>query len=501
MDTARQETQSQGLGSSIVTHFAGVPISHDFLMAISHPAFGHDIVAKVAWTEVAAIRNVWADHLICTSLIRVILNDEEKLTRVSQIDKNDVTVDEIGAVWDLVEELGGEQSLLTYARQLFQCSKVIYSLRCAYQNTDMMRLQRAIEDADANFIVKRFLEEERDETAKIRSHVSNEVGQARLELNDWLNLSELRAALAFGMARGSVGHLNLASIELEMLDTAIASVRARGCATEVARVALTTGQLVRRIRSALKFMDWASLRSALEAWDQPKWQEMWQKHSQKIGREHTEADTKETEDFKTSNTELEIRCARAEIHNRDIIHLLDLALRRGNIIGHIGSLDLSLCTTKDLDAAIKMCEDQRSIEFVSEEAKTMLYTAKVVHLVRGALLSDDYRTLEKVLSVNYAAANEPTTAILSVNLFNLFLNDKVYGNKQAGAHSRSKQIHFLSCHQIQDSEIDSVISQNDSIVLRKHHLLALTSDSIPDNASNSSKEPTRVSSYVCIGRN
>ena len=449
----------------------GVSVSKAVLMEISRPDFGHSLFAEVAWEEVTAIRNIWLDYVACTSLTQSILNNTGNEDKGARIDKVKNGLAQIDAAWDLMSHLGltsgqTEDSLLsTYGQQLFACSKTIYSVKFALKNSDMTRLRRALEDAAADMVLKEFLDQRNRSSTDLQSKVSHEIQNAQLKLNDWLNMSELRAVLNFGMAKGEVGHLNLASIELESLDTAIANSRTRGCATEAARVALKTGQLVRRIRSAIKFMDWSSLRAVLDEWDKPDWQRKWVAYSHNLQpKSETSEPLKNAEHH---NIEIEIRRARAELHNKDLIDLLNLALIHGTIKGEAGSLDLSYCNTKNLDAAIRMCGGQLP-NSISEEANDILYAARVVRDIRTSLMEENYDTLEQILAINYAPQNELSTAISCVEYF------QKRKKPQAYTFSRSESMpELLSLYKKHNAESKStaIKQRMPSLVLRSSSTL------------------------------
>ena len=103
-----------------------------------------------------------------------------------------------------------------------------------------------------------------------------------MERDNYLNLQELRYALSTGSAKGTVGHLNLATIDLEKLDDALMNSKRRRCTTELASIALETAEMIRGVRAALKFLDWGSLRDVLNDWDDQEWQSKWQENSEAL---------------------------------------------------------------------------------------------------------------------------------------------------------------------------------------------------------------------------
>lgn len=99
-------------------------------------------------------------------------------------------------------------------------------------------------------------EDARDLLESVRGRVlalvaADEVQAIKFEVDNWLIIVELTAAIASGGAAGGIGRMDTSVINVASLDVAIALSMRLGCRTAEARRCLLTALIVRRLRAAL----------------------------------------------------------------------------------------------------------------------------------------------------------------------------------------------------------------------------------------------------------
>lgn len=190
------------------------------------------------------------------------------------------------------------------------------------------------------------------------------------ELDNRNIMVHISNALSRGAAVGEIGHLDVTSIDIVSLDQAIAYAKKIGCQTQEASQLLGTAQLIRRLRHALMSSNWQRLEIIL-----------------------TEAQGRVLADIVAD----EIRMAQDELDNRTIVTDLADAMGQGQPTGSSGKLFTGSIELKQLETALS---NANHLGTKSPEARQMLFTAKVVHRLRQALLVGDYNeaniTLEAV---------------------------------------------------------------------------------------------------------
>ena len=170
----------------------------------------------------------------------------------------------------------------------------------------------------------------------------------------------LTEALRTGAASGTVGALDASTVDVSTLDWTINFAQKVGCATVEAQQMVVTAQLVRRVRHALLDRNWQHLEQVL-----------------------TEAHGKVLADIVAP----EVRLAQDELDNRAILTELTSALARGKPQGQTGRLYVGSIETQPLADAIALAG---RLGCKTEDARQMLFTAKVVARLRHCLLSGDY---------------------------------------------------------------------------------------------------------------
>ena len=122
------------------------------------------------------------------------------------------------------------------------------------------QLRRALLDSDLH-TARTLLDSVRGKV--LAAAAAEEIQLVKYEVDNWLVVSELTAALSSGAPEGEVGQLDLGTIDTSALDVAIALTMKLGCHTVEARRCLLTALLIRRIRSALAAGDWGFLEQVL----------------------------------------------------------------------------------------------------------------------------------------------------------------------------------------------------------------------------------------------
>ncbi|CAE7896748.1 unnamed protein product, partial [Symbiodinium sp. KB8] len=194
----------------------------------------------------------------------------------------------------------------------------------------------------------------------IAREAHEEIRLIQSELDNRNIIVRLTQVLSAGSARGTVGHLDPNSINIDDLDRAIS----------YAQQMLITAQIVRRMRAALQAGDWTELESVL-----------------------TEAHGKVLSDVVAQ----EIGSAQDELDNRAILASLSESMLMGQTTGYPGKLHLDAVDLATLNKAIGQAA---RVGAQSPEAKQMLFTAKVVLRLRQAILAGNYKeahlTLEAI---------------------------------------------------------------------------------------------------------
>ena len=404
-------------------------------------------VHSSAYDELRLLRDAWMDHTI-RSLLHISITTGAAHGAVGAIihplmmqkdgqlrtEEGDISVNSIEAAWSVMERAEclkrrGGRGASSYTECLMTASRTIHAIRESLLDTDVGRLTRALESNDGTDILHQLMRFEEEygstliatssktiskaassTTSRTSTFIRNECKRAKKELYHHLNMTELCDALVSGSARGTVGHLNLNTVDVDRLDAAVSNARRRGTHTDISTMAMETAILMRRVRGALKFLDWEGLRTVLNEWDGSEWQSKWQEHGQNLQQREVSNGPR--------YVEIEIHGAFDELQNRDVATLLSLALSRGNVKGIPGELVLDDVATRDLDDAISMAEDVSNDDGISLETKRLLFTARVVRSVRTALVRDDRNALRRVLSRNYAVdAKRHSTLIQTSDLF------------------------------------------------------------------------------------
>jgi hypothetical protein len=181
----------------------------------------------------------------------------------------------------------------------------------------------------------------------------------QLELNNRNIIVELTKSCSSGAALGGIGKLDVSALRTGELDWAIEYAARVGCITLEAEQVLATAVVLRKVRMALGTGNWTALDEALAG-----------------------ARGKELADVGAT----EIQQAQDELDNRVILSELVSALAKGRPQGRVGRIYTGSIDLKPLNDALALAQ---KLGPKTQEAKQMLFTAKVVARLRMCLLNAD----------------------------------------------------------------------------------------------------------------
>ena len=193
----------------------------------------------------------------------------------------------------------------------------------------------------------------------VASESIQEANILQLELNNRNVIIELTKACSEGAAQGEVGHLDVSTIKTGELDWAIDFAQRVGSMTVEAEQLLFTAQTIKKIRLVLSTGDWTALEEAITAAQ---------------GSLISEVGVKE------------LLAAQDELNNRIILSELTSGMAKGRVQGRVGRIATGAIDLKCIDDAIALAQ---KIGPKTQDAKQMLFTAKVVARLRSCLLKED----------------------------------------------------------------------------------------------------------------
>jgi hypothetical protein len=198
------------------------------------------------------------------------------------------------------------------ARQMLFTAKVVARLRLCLLNEDLAEAGMTLEAVRGKMLA---------------SVAIPEVRMVQDEVDNWQVISELTAAITAGSPAGSVGSLDLSTVNFQSLEQALDRSESLGVKTAEAKALSETAQLLFRLRKALLADNW-----------EPEDPNSIEGILQSIGA--------------ASISDLakgEVQTIKHESENRRIILLLSRALADGAARGPVGELDLISVQTVDLD--------------------------------------------------------------------------------------------------------------------------------------------------------
>jgi myosin heavy subunit len=238
--------------------------------------------------------------------------------------------------------------------QMVSAGEVVQDIRRSVKNSDFESLKLGLQKFE--------------EEVFLIPAIEKELLVAKDIYNNFVIITTLKDAVSTGMAAGEIGNINLGLIELGKLDDALALVEKLTCKTQDAKQLLQSANVVRRIRFALKFMDWDSLEKIMNE----------VKHLTVV-----------------KEVKPEIQLAQNEINNRLVINRLKSVMIDGRVIGDVGYLNQSNIALDDITVALEMAE---RLGCKTMEARLLRDTASTAYRFREALVNEKWDHLEQQLS-------------------------------------------------------------------------------------------------------
>ena len=299
-------------------------------------------LATVAIAEVRAVQDEVDNWVVMTGLTAAVKTGSI-IGDVGGLNTDGVLTEALTRELERAKEIGVKTP---DAHRLVTSAKQLLALRQAVLAGDWERIRETVEACS---------------DMELAELAVDEIQLLHDELNDRQITSMLSTALSTGAPVGKVGDLSLDSVEVALLDAAIAAAVDTGVKTAAAAKLLTAAKIVRRLRSVLLSGNW-------------EW----------VGSVLTDArDVKE--DFPLVSLR-ELQLVQDELDNRSIISALTAALSAGGPMGTVGDLQLAGVDTEGLDAAINYA---KTLGCKTVEASQMVATAQLVRRLRQCLVAGD----------------------------------------------------------------------------------------------------------------
>jgi hypothetical protein len=252
------------------------------------------------------------------------------------------------------------------ARQMLFTAKVVARLRLCLLNEDLGEAALTLEAVRGKMLA---------------SVAMPEVRAVQDEVDNWTLVSELTAALSAGAVSGTVGALDLSTVDATSLERAIEHAEELGCKTTEAANLLAAAKQVYKLRLALLNDNWSGAPPPGAGEGE--------------AADGVEAVLRESAALPLSDlVRAELGLVQAEVENRRIVTLLSAALATGAARGPVGELDLSSVDTVELDAAIA---ESTELGPKTEEADKLLQAAKLIRRLRAVLLANNWQWVGSVL--------------------------------------------------------------------------------------------------------
>jgi hypothetical protein len=206
-----------------------------------------------------------------------------------------------------------------------------------------------------------------------------ELQLAQDELDNRAIVAQITAALRAGGVSGAVGHMDAAAISVTALEEALSYAKTLGVKSAEAAQMVSTAQVIRRLRQALKGGSFAEAQEILES--------LKGKVLAAVAAD-------------------EVQLARLNVDNWLVTSELTSAIVTGAAAGVLGEIDTTSIAVDALDVAIALA---MKLGCHTVEARRCLVTALIVRRLRAALLDGDDAFLAQVV----AEADRETDALLS----------------------------------------------------------------------------------------
>ena len=190
----------------------------------------------------------------------------------------------------------------------------------------------------------------------------------------------VRSAFATGRPSGVAGDLNLSTIDVSALDSAVSAAHLLSNLTPEAERLVWGAQVLRLLRAALRHGEEKTAEEALH-----------------------ELETCSMRD----EVDAEIRLVSAELANRQALGSLMAALSQGWATGAVGSLDVSTIEHHPLQLAVELADAKR---LTHPSTLRLLATGRIVLDLRDGLRHSNWRKVESAISRAAVGGVESTWA-------------------------------------------------------------------------------------------
>ena len=310
-------------------------------------------ISDIAVPEVRRAQLEVADRRVTIALTAALSHGAAQ----GEVGRLDVSNLDTNKLEEALAMTSAQDSLTAGAIQLSEAAKIILRVRQGLRRGDWEALESAIGDGNAALanLAGSDADDDVGQDGGVVNHVTLELRDAQHQVENRNIVHQFISALSTGLATGDTGKMETASIVLGDLTKAIKRAEEVTCRSMEAKQLLSTAQIMRQLRQALRADDWDKVHLVLE----------------------------ESEDVGVAPVaEHEQQAALDEAENRTICRELREALSSGGPTGETGQLDISTVDVGPLRAAVALAEE---IGCKTAGARELLSTAKVVLRVRKAL--------------------------------------------------------------------------------------------------------------------
>ena len=310
-------------------------------------------LADVGAAEISAAQDELDNRIILSELASALAKGRPQ-GRTGRVYTGSIDLKPLNDAIALSQRLGPKTQ---ESKQMLFTAKVVARLRMCLLNNDLAEASLTLEAINGK---------------PLASVAIAEVRSIEDEVNNWTVITELGAAISKGVPTGSIGHLDLSSVDTTALVAALNHADALGIKTTEAGNLYAAAAAAYKLRTALLKDNWSM-----------------------DDGEGVEAILAETESVPLSDLiSGEIDLLRGEVHNRRIVMNLAQALARGGAKGPVGEMGVSEVDTAELDMAIATASE---LGTRTEEADRLLHAAKTIRRLRSVLLAGNWQWVGSVL--------------------------------------------------------------------------------------------------------
>lgn len=261
-------------------------------------------------------------------------------SEIGKMDPNSIKTESLESAIDYAAATG---IVTITAARLFVTAQAMLQISIALQRTDWDALDLSLKQA---------------ENVQLSEICHHDIQRAQRELNNYIIVEELKAALSHGAPTGKVGRLNTAVVDTVALEAAINTATTLEACTPEAKQLLFTARTILKLRKCVLRSDWKEAAAVLESIK---------------GK------------LLASTSIPEVNMIQEEVDNWTVCSDLSRAIQKGTPLGHVGALDVSMVDTHALEVAITQAEN---LGVKTPEATTLYETASFIFRLRRALLAD-----------------------------------------------------------------------------------------------------------------